>query len=104
MAVCLIGFTGCDDTPKDNNKGGGTETVDKSGPAYTSLYICPMHCEGSGAAEPGVCPACGMDYVKNPDHPDVKAAADDHGHSHEDGDAHDHDHDHEDGDDHDHEH
>lgn len=38
------------------------------GPEYTSAYVCPMHCEGSGSAEPGKCPACGMDYVKNEDH------------------------------------
>ncbi len=40
---------------------------DKSGPEYTSDYICPMHCEGSGSDEPGKCPVCGMDYVKNED-------------------------------------
>ncbi len=38
---------------------------DKTGPEYTSAYICPMHCEGSGSAEPGQCPVCGMDYVAN---------------------------------------
>ena len=41
---------------------------DKTGKEYTSAYVCPMHCEGSGSAEPGKCPACGMDYVKNEDH------------------------------------
>jgi len=38
------------------------------GPEYTSAYICPMHCEGSGSDEPGQCPECGMDYVKNEKH------------------------------------
>lgn len=38
---------------------------DKSGPEYTSKYICPMHCEGSGSDEPGKCPVCGMDYKLN---------------------------------------
>lgn len=38
-----------------------------AGPEYTSRYICPMHCEGSGSEEPGVCPVCGMDYVLNED-------------------------------------
>lgn len=43
----------------------------KKGKEYTSAYICPMHCEGSGSAEPGSCPVCGMDYVKNDkDHSD----------------------------------
>jgi hypothetical protein len=32
---------------------------------YTSEYVCPMHCEGSGDSKPGVCPTCGMNYVKN---------------------------------------
>ncbi|MBK9107277.1 MAG: hypothetical protein IPM92_02565 [Saprospiraceae bacterium] len=41
------------------------EKVDTSGPEYTSKYICPMFCKGSGSDQPGVCPACGMDYVLN---------------------------------------
>lgn len=45
-----------------------TETVDKSGPEYTSAYVCPMHCPGSGSMEPGKCSVCGMDLVKNEDH------------------------------------
>lgn len=32
---------------------------------YTSAYICPMHCEGSGSDSAGMCPVCGMDYVVN---------------------------------------
>lgn len=38
----------------------------KAGKEYTSEYICPMHCEGSGSDTTGTCPTCGMDYVKNP--------------------------------------
>ncbi|MDX1476437.1 MAG: heavy metal-binding domain-containing protein [Saprospiraceae bacterium] len=38
------------------------------GAAFTSAYVCPMHCEGSGSDEPGTCPACGMDYVAHADH------------------------------------
>jgi hypothetical protein len=41
---------------------------DKQGKEYTSAYICPMHCEGSGSAEMGKCPTCGMDYVANKDY------------------------------------
>ncbi len=37
----------------------------EQGPEYTSAYICPMHCAGSGSNEPGKCPVCGMEYVKN---------------------------------------
>ncbi|MEY2904725.1 MAG: hypothetical protein RJA52_741 [Bacteroidota bacterium] len=40
---------------------------EEKGPEYTSAYICPMHCEGSGSSEPGKCPVCGMDYVANTD-------------------------------------
>ncbi len=48
---------------------------EEQGKEYTSAYICPMHCEGSGSDEPGTCPVCGMDYVAQAD------AADD-GHMH----------------------
>ena len=71
------------------------ETVDKSSQEYASAYVCPMHCKGSGSAEAGKCPVCGMDYVANTEH-----NADAHDHEGEEGD--DHDHDGEDGDDHDH--
>ncbi len=55
-----------------------TEAVDMTGPEYTSAYICSMHCEGSGSAEPGKCPKCGMDYVAN-----VTPEGEDHeGHDH----------------------
>lgn len=50
---------------------------------YTSAYICPMHCKGSGSTEPGKCPVCGMDYVVNEDGDDT------YDHDHE---GHDHDH------------
>lgn len=38
---------------------------DQSGPEYTSAYVCPMHCKGSGSDESGNCPVCGMEYIKN---------------------------------------
>ncbi len=43
-----------------------TETAEQ-GKEYTSAYVCPMHCEGSGSDEAGKCPACGMAYVANED-------------------------------------
>lgn len=49
------------------NKSAKADT-EKQGKEYTSAYICPMHCEGSGSSEPGTCPVCGMDYKKNEDH------------------------------------
>ncbi|MFY0644054.1 MAG: hypothetical protein JXR19_06280 [Bacteroidia bacterium] len=40
---------------------------EKTGIEYTSTYVCPMHCEGSGSEEEGICPVCEMDYVLNED-------------------------------------
>lgn len=31
-------------------------------------YMCPMQCEGSASHEPGKCPVCSMDLVKNPNY------------------------------------
>ena len=42
--------------------------IDKTGKEYTSAYVCPMHCDGSGSETSGACPVCGMDYVKNDQH------------------------------------
>ena len=53
------------------------------GKEYTSAFVCPMHCEGSGSDEAGTCPVCGMDYVALKEH-----QAD--GHKHEDHSGHDH--------------
>ena len=44
-----------------------TENADMTGKEYTSAYVCPMHCEGSGSDAAGKCPVCGMDYVANAD-------------------------------------
>lgn len=50
----------------------GQETTEASahgdGPEYTSAYVCPMHCEGSGSDAEGTCPVCGMAYVPNEEH------------------------------------
>ena len=65
---------------------GGSEKSDQQemqGKEYTSAYICPMHCEGSGSDEPGKCPVCGMDYEKNEDHTSD-------GHNHDSHDGHNH--------------
>ena len=48
---------------------GGQKDDEKLGTEYTSAFICPMHCKGSGSGKEGTCPVCGMDYVKN-DHQD----------------------------------
>ncbi len=45
--------------------GGNSHAADPNGKEYTSEYICPMHCKGSGSDKEGTCPVCKMDYVKN---------------------------------------
>lgn len=68
----------CGDSATDK-----TENADKQGKEYTSAYVCPMHCEGSGSEEPGKCPVCKMDYVVNEDHQGDGHNHDDHeGHTH----------------------
>ena len=42
------------------------------GKEFTSKYICPMHCKGSGSDKPGTCPVCGMEYILNPDYQSKK--------------------------------
>lgn len=60
ISFCTLVFAGC-----GNNAAQGA----LDGPEYTSAYICPMRCEGSGSAEMGTCPACKMDYEVNKDNP-----------------------------------
>lgn len=40
--------------------------ISTQGKEYTSKYICPNHCKGSGNEKPGVCSVCGMDLMQNP--------------------------------------
>lgn len=65
-----------------------SEQMEKQGKEYTSAYVCPMHCEGSGSDKPGKCPVCNMDYVANEDLD--KDSHDHDGHDHSHGDDHDH--------------
>jgi uncharacterized paraquat-inducible protein A len=53
---------------KDNKAEIKTETTEKQGKEYTSAYVCPMHCDGSGSDTEGTCDTCGMALVKNEDH------------------------------------
>jgi hypothetical protein len=45
-----------------------TQAEANLGPEFTSKYVCPMHCKGSGSHEEGKCPVCGMTYVLNEDY------------------------------------
>lgn len=61
----FLGWTACGNKSESGHGHEHGAATDQNGPEYTSAYICPMHCEGSGSAEPGKCPTCGMDYVEN---------------------------------------
>lgn len=70
---------------------GGSENKaeDQQGKEYTSAYICPMHCTGSGSDKAGTCPVCPMEYVVNENA--KKTDADSHeGHDHDSHEEHDH--------------
>ena len=89
LAITAMTFTlgNCKQGEKTDQQ---TESsVDKSGPEYTSAYVCPMHCEGSGSDEPSECPVCGMAYVKNEDHESHQESHE--GHDHDDHSRHNHD-------------
>jgi len=51
----------------DNDEGHATAEHGE-GKEFTSAYVCPMHCEGSGSDKKGTCPKCGMVYVVNEKH------------------------------------
>ncbi|KAB7528189.1 hypothetical protein F8C76_09965 [Flagellimonas olearia] len=57
-----------DNMNHENHNMGDMETKDMQGKEYTSTYVCPMHCEGSGSDTEGKCPVCGMTYVLNTEH------------------------------------
>lgn len=82
--TCLVLFLGMtiSSCGSKSTKSNGEQT----GKEYTSAYICPMHCEGSGSDAPGQCPVCGMDYEKN-----ENATSNGDNHDHGDHDGHDHD-------------
>lgn len=81
LLLSSLTLVACGGGTQANDQSEETENMeaDKSGPEYTSAYICPMHCKGSGSDKPGTCPVCKMDYVANEDH----QAGDSHeGHNH----------------------
>ncbi|PHI21217.1 hypothetical protein CEQ90_04135 [Lewinellaceae bacterium SD302] len=66
----LFAFTACGKNPNQAESKSGTETTTPHGEGqeYTSVYVCPMHCDGSGSDHAGECPVCGMTYVAQADH------------------------------------
>jgi len=94
VSLCIIS---CGNKAKKQAETETTQVVDKTGKEYTSAYICPMHCKGSGSDKGGECPVCKMDYVLNKEH---KGAHDHSGHNHDHHDHSGHDHSNHDGHDH----
>ncbi|MEO9503032.1 heavy metal-binding domain-containing protein [Nonlabens ulvanivorans] len=64
IIVATVSMVSC----KDNKAETKTETTEKQGKEYTSVYVCPMHCKDSGSDKEGKCDTCGMTLVKNEDH------------------------------------
>lgn len=83
LSAFMLALTVVACNPGNNNS---DDTKDKTGKEYTSKYVCPMHCEGSGSNEPGICSVCGMDYVENKNYKEEGHDAMDH----HDGDMHEH--------------
>ena len=52
----------------DGHEQHDSDADEKTGKEYTSAFVCPMHCEGSGSDTEGKCPTCKMDYVANKNH------------------------------------
>jgi len=42
------------------------KSVDTKGKEYTSDFVCPHHCKGSGSDKAGKCSECDMDLMENP--------------------------------------
>ena len=59
LTIAALGLAACGSDHKHDHN---------TGKEYTAAYVCPMHCEGSGSDQAGICPACGMDYVAQAEH------------------------------------
>jgi uncharacterized paraquat-inducible protein A len=70
MMAVLLGVASCKDSKQATTEITTEEATpeENQGKEYTSAYVCPMHCEGSGSETEGNCPTCGMAYVANDEH------------------------------------
>ncbi len=68
LSTWSCGGNNTQDHADHNQDATHTEAQHGEGKEYTSAYVCPMHCEGSGSEEAGKCPVCGMDYVAQAEH------------------------------------
>ncbi len=68
--ITVIALASCGGEHQQSQSSGSGEEAKAhgTGKEYTSAFICPMHCQGSGSDQAGTCPACGMDYVAQADH------------------------------------
>jgi len=83
FAVTLAGsvYLSACNKPAPEEKATTAEAAETSTAADTAstaqfAYICPMKCEGSASHDPGKCPVCSMDLVKNPDYAGATATPD----------------------------
>ena len=86
--MCTIMFGSCNSKKSDQVK--KDMKVDFSGPEYTSKYICPMYCKGSGSDEMGICLVCKMDYELNEEYQADELEHNHEGHDHGSHDGHQH--------------
>ena len=91
LCAALFSFVACSSGTTEGQDA-STEVVDKTGPEYTSAYVCPMHCKGSGSDQAGKCPVCKMDYVANENAKAHDHSGHDHSHDGHDHSGHDHEH------------
>jgi hypothetical protein len=75
LFICLLltlGFgAGCSSNTTEKQPDEAAMETPAAGSHATETqlaYICPMECEGSASHDPGKCPVCGMDLVKNPNY------------------------------------
>lgn len=82
LKFCIVLLTLITATLYITSCGNNSNKTEEQGKEYTSVYICPMHCEGSGSEEAGKCPVCGMDYIKNENADEGKNQKNDEDHNH----------------------
>ncbi len=73
FSVVLLAGVGCSGNTTEKLPGESAYDKVENKDAATEqtaqlAYICPMECEGSASNEPGKCPVCAMDLVKNPNY------------------------------------
>ncbi|MBK8562043.1 MAG: hypothetical protein IPN76_01470 [Saprospiraceae bacterium] len=69
LAMATFTLVACGSDHQHKNSASGSEAkAHGTTKEYTSAYVCPMHCEGSGSDQPGKCPVCEMDYVALSEH------------------------------------